>query len=179
VRKLVVAVLLVVSTAACSTGSPRSNGSPAPSTGASSTRGSAEPSARPTFTDLTEGDTESVVKLRAYYPDDRSAVVEPIIFMQGPDFCAAFDLPDEDPRCNRDWSTEDSSTKVTLPVSAGVKLLTMNGAVEECINWDTMLGSCAWSKTKLAQAAKNDSDLMVQLTTRDATITKIVEIYTP
>jgi len=174
VRKLVVAALLVLSTAACSTGSPRSSGSPAPSTSASAT-----PSTRPTFTDLTRGDTESVVKLRAYYPDDRSAVVEPIIFMQGPDFCQAFDLPESDPRCNRDWSTEDSSTKVTLPVSAKVKLLTMNGAVEECINWETLLGTCAWPKAKLAQAAKEDPDLMVRLTTRDATITKIAEIYTP
>lgn len=176
-RRLFAAALLVTLTAACSPGGPGPDVSPPAS--AAAAKPSVKPSARPTFTDLTEGDTESVVKLRAYYPDDRSAVVEPVIFLQSPDFCKAFDLPDDDPRCNRDWATEDSSTKVTLPVSPAVKLFTMNGAVEGCIDWEKLVGTCVWRADRLARAVADDADLMVRLTTRDATITKIAEIYTP
>jgi hypothetical protein len=175
VRGLVcVALLAALGTAGCGTGGP----SVAPSASASVSAGT-QPSARPTFADVTTGDTESVVKLHAYDPAALSAVVEPIIFMQGPDFCAAFGLPESDERCMRAWTAEESNTKVTLPVSATATLLTTNGAVEQCMNWTLGVGTCAWSKAKLAEHTRNDPGTMVRLTTRAGTITRLAEIYTP
>ncbi|BCJ48863.1 hypothetical protein Asp14428_03380 [Actinoplanes sp. NBRC 14428] len=168
-KRLLPLVALALLAACTSTGEPR----PAPSSAAPTG------SPRPTFADVSRGDTDSVVRLRAYEPRARSVVVEPTIFMQGPDFCTAFALPESDPRCNLEWTTEDSKTKVTLPVDAGARLLTMNGGDPDCLDDKSMAGTCRLTETQFSALLKNSGDLLVRLRTRDGTVVQMAEVYTP
>jgi hypothetical protein len=133
----------------------------------------------PTFTDVSHGDTNSIVKLLKYDPKARAAVVEPVVFLDGPAFCRAFRIPETDPRCEREWVTEDSRIKVTLPVTARVRLLTVKDGDASCVNEQTGAGSCPWSSRDLAQHAAPGRDLLVRLTTADGAATTIAELYLP
>ena len=165
-----VAGLLV---AGCVGGSADDNPAPAASSG----RPSAAPT--PTFADVTRGDTESVVKLIVYDGEARSAVVEPVVFMQAPDFCAAFRLPDTDPRCEREWATEDSHLKATLPVSAKAKLATVRDGDPACIGADTGAGTCAMTKSEFKGWLPDHPESLFRLTTRDGTVVELAEMYLP
>ncbi|MFI7543925.1 hypothetical protein [Actinoplanes sp. NPDC049599] len=134
----------------------------------------------PTFAEVHRGDTESVVKLHRFDPRARAVVVEPTVFLQGPDFCAAFHLPGTDPRCDRAWATEDSRVKVTLPVSADAELLSIRDGSPECLDDRTGAGTCRWPASALAgRVSADEGGLLVRLTTKDGTATRIAEVYVP
>ena len=133
----------------------------------------------PTFAEVHRGDTESVVLLRKYDPRNRAVVVEPTVFMQGPDFCEAFHLPGTDRRCERAWATEDSKVKVTLPLSPRAVLLSVGDGSAECIDEPTGAGRCRWGPADLAERVDADDSMLVRLTTEDGTATRIAEVYIP
>ncbi|WP_305789720.1 hypothetical protein [Symbioplanes lichenis] len=168
-RILLALAVVVGALTACSTTSP----SAAPAS-------SAPASPIPTFADVSRGDSKSVVKLISFDPQARSAVAEPTIFMQGPDFCEAFQLPASDPRCERDWSTEDSNTRVTVPIAADAELFTIHGGDPECFSGDSLVvGTCELTPAKFATLSQESGEMLVQLTVVDGTARKIAEVYTP
>lgn len=168
-RGLLLPLIVLTVLAGCSTtGGPQ----PGPSPSAASPK--------PTFADVSRGDTDSVVRLRAYDPAADSAVVEPTVFMQGPDFCVAFRLPDDDPRCDQEWTTEDSHTKVTLPVDGHARLLTVHGGDPTCIGGTTGAGSCPLTAEAFGALLRHSGgDLLIKLRTEDGTVVEMAELYTP
>jgi hypothetical protein len=169
VRRLLLPLIALTVLAACGTTEEPQPG-PSPSA----------VSPKPTFADVSRGDTDSVVRLRAYDPAAASAVVEPTVFMQGPDFCVAFRLPDDDPRCDQEWTTEDSHTKVTLPVDDHARLLTVRGGDPECIGAKTGAGSCPLTGAAFRALLRHSGgDLLVKLRTEDGTVMEMAELYTP
>jgi hypothetical protein len=174
----VVLAAAVLMTAACGTGAPTTP-SAAPSSAAGNP--STEPAApQPTSAAPTHGSTTSVVKLYAYDAAARSAVVEPIIFMAGPDFCKKFKVKSSDPRCDREWTTEESHAKITVPVSSAAKLTTWDDHKDgDCIGSMTSGGICPTSTSEFTKWVKENPEGFVVITTRDGTITKIAEMYLP
>jgi hypothetical protein len=166
---------LVAALALLTAGCSASDEPPPPA--ATSAPASAAPT--PTFTDVSRGDTESVVKLLKYDARALAVVVEPTVFLDGTAFCTAFGIPGTDPRCERDWVTEDSKTKVTLPLGARAKLLTVRDGDPECIDERTGAGACSWAPAELARRAAPADGILVRLTTEDGTATRIAEVYLP
>lgn len=167
-KRLLLVAPLVFALAACSSPDPVS---PAPTA-------SSSVAPTPTFTDVFRGDSSSVVRLRAYDPRARSVVVEPVVFLQGPDYCAAYHVSGTDPRCDRDWVTEDSRTKTTLPVSTKAELLSVRGGEAECIG-DDGAGTCPLPRDERVRWSTGDPDLLLRLTVRDGTATRLAELFLP
>jgi hypothetical protein len=174
VRRFLAMATAVLATAACGTNAPSATPSfaPPPST--------APAPPRPSFADLTRGDSTSVVKLYAYDPTADSAVVEPIIFMDGPAFCRKFKVKAGDPRCDREWTTEESHTRVTVPVVAKPRLNAWeNAAGDDCIGTLTTGSTCAVSVTTFTKRAKANPAGFVVITVKAGVATKLSEMYTP
>jgi hypothetical protein len=135
---------------------------------------------QPTFADLTRGSTTSVVKLFAYDARHRSAIVEPIVFMTGDEFCKTFKIKKSDPRCDEEWTTEESHTKITMPVAATPKLYTWDdGEGGVCIGEPAAGGTCPTTARAFARWLTEQPGGMVAITTRNATVTRMAQIYTP
>ena len=135
---------------------------------------------QPTFADPLRDNTTSVVKLYSYNAAAGSAVVEPIIFMDGPAFCKAFKLKSGDPRCQREWTTEESHTKITVPVVQQPRLTTWDDHEGgDCIGSMTTGSTCPTSASEFAKWVEDNPEGFAVITTNDGTITKIAEMYTP
>jgi hypothetical protein len=174
----IVLAAAVLTTAACGTVAPST--SPLPPSSAA-VKPSTKPAApQPSYADPTRDDTTSVAKLYAYDAAAHSAVVEPIIFLDGPSFCKAFKIKSTDPRCDREWTTEESHTKITVPVSRQPKLTTWDDQKGgDCIGTMTSGGTCPTSVSAFAKWVKDNPNGFVVITTKSGTITKIAEMYLP
>lgn len=169
---LTTALLLI---AGCDSATP---GSAAPDPATPPPAVSAAPT--PTFADLTRGDVRSAVKLRGYDAGNRSAVVEPIIFMAGDAFCETYDVDPLDPRCSREWTTEDSRTRITMPLAAKPEFFTWetpDGSV--CIESPEDGGACPMTAKAFAAWAADSTGEMLAITVRGGVITRLAQIYTP
>lgn len=153
---------------------------PAGSGRASSAPVSKAPTPGPTFADLTKGSKSSTVNLYSYDATAHSAVVEPIIFMDGPAFCKAFKLKPSDSRCQRDWADEESHLKVTVPVVAKPKLTRWDDHRDgDCIGTMTGGGTCPATEAEFAAWLKDNPGGFAVITLVNGTATKIAEMYTP
>jgi hypothetical protein len=177
-RAVIVLLAVLLTTAACA--DPERTATlvtPSSAAGRPSTRA---PAPQPTYTDITRGDSTSVVKLYAYDPRAHSAVAEPVIFLDGPAFCKAFKLKSSDPRCDRDWATEESHTKVTVPVVAQPKLMAWDDHHEgDCTGTITSGGVCRTTTADFADWLRQNPKGFAVLTVKDGTVTKIAEMFTP
>jgi hypothetical protein len=174
----VVLATAVLATAACGPG--ESTGPPVrPSTVAAGP--SSKPAGvQPTYADPSRGSSTSVVKLYSYDAVAHSAVVEPIVFMDGGAYCTKFKVKPSDPRCDREWTSEESHTKITVPVSRKPTLNAWDdGRGGDCIGGMTSGGVCPVPAATFAAWLKDNPEGFAVITTRDGTITKIAEMYTP
>jgi predicted Ser/Thr protein kinase len=131
-----------------------------------------------TFTDVRKGSTTSIVKVRGYYPKSRSIVVEPVLFMTGDEYCTTFKLkPSPDAPCERAWVTEDSRMTVTLPTAAAPKLTSTFDDPERCTGDPVTVGLCTITADRLAERFGDEG--LAEITTTDATVTTIAEVYLP
>jgi len=106
--------------------------------------------------------------------------VEPIIFLDGTAFCKAFTIKPTDPQCERDWQAAESHAKITVPVLAEPKLTTWDDRKGgDCIGSMTGGGTCPISAAAFAERLKDNPKEFAVITTRDGTIVKIAEMYTP
>lgn len=174
-RALVVLAFLLVA-GGCGTatnpGAAPSGPAPEPSSAAPSSEPSPEKSA-PTFGDVTQGSTKTVVKMYSFDADNQSAVVEPIDFKTG--VCAA-----DDNDCNREWDAEDSHRKVTVPIADEPQFFNWqddNGDV--CIKKPEDGGTCPMKPKAFATWIKENPGEMVAVTTDNGEITRAALIYVP
>jgi hypothetical protein len=180
-RKLSVVALAVavLTTAACGTTTQSSGPWVTPSSVA------AKPSSpvaapKPTFTDPLHGSTTSVVKLYSYDAGAHSAVLEPIVFLEGPVYCKKFKIKASDPRCRREWTTDESHSKITVPVVPKPRLNAWDDGKEgDCIGSPVTGSVCPVSPAAFATWLKENPAGFAVITTKDGTITKIAQMYTP
>lgn len=139
---------------------------------------SAAPSV-PAFTDVSRGDTDSIVKLLRFTPGNGQAVVvEPVIFLTNPEFCETFHIPADDKRCNSAWNTADSEAKITLPRADDAVLALVNQAdLSACMD-DLGAGSCEASATDFANRL-GDGPHLIRLTTQNGVAVRLAELYVP
>jgi hypothetical protein len=137
------------------------------------------PATRQKFADATAADYASAVKVLTFDPAERSTVVELIIFMPGPDYCASFGVSPIDIRCGRDYVVEDSHTKVALPLSATVKLRTTRGGDDRCIGTMASGGTCKATMASFATALRELPEMPARLTVRNGEVVTLAQIYTP
>lgn len=181
--RIAVTVAALVLLAGCGTNTPSDSSWKTPPASASASVAASPTAVGPTFADLTQGSKTSVVKLYSYDGEAHSAVVEPIIFMSGPDFCKAFKLKGADAPCENDWASKDSHTKVTVPVVANPKLLTWDGGAADengdCVGTITSGGVCPISATKFTKWSNENPQAFAVVTMVKGTVTKIAQMYTP
>jgi hypothetical protein len=154
-------------------GSPSSS-SPGPST-------SVKPAAPgPTYPDVTKGDSSTAAWLTNFDATAHSAVIDPVIFMEGPTYCKKYRIRASDARCNEDYVIVDSHQKAAIPVSPAVKLYTAFSDTEDCAGLIETGGRCPITEAKFATLAKtNKNDFLVHVTIVDGTATRLAEEYRP
>ena len=190
-RKLI-AVALVLAAGGCGTNTPTA--APAPVTSAPSSAPSSAPTSAPTsapaskkpvasprFADLTQGSTTSVVRLHSYDAKNASAVVEPMIFMTGDAYCRTFKIKRSDSRCvSEAYVTEESHTKVTVPIAAEAKYFTWEGTDGSvCVEAPEKGGTCPMTEKQFGAFFKLNKRPMVAVATKDGTLTRLAVVYTP
>jgi hypothetical protein len=177
-RRLLCAVLLLP-VAACGTSDDGRSAAPEPTASAAATTAAPQssPSAEvaPGFVELT-GDANASVRVVSLDFKNRSAVVEPILFMRGRDYCKVMKISPVQKRCSEELVIEGSKTKVTLPIATDVDLRTI-GYGEECIGSMTSGAMCRATLAEFKQNVSKGSP--VRITLDDGTIAKIAELYMP
>ena len=179
-RRNLLALLLVAGVAGgCGTGP--ADDSTAVGASPSSPPSSGPAVRQPRFADLTQGSTTSVVKLHAYDPANASAVVEPMIFMTGDAYCKAFRIKRSDGRCvHHAYVTEESHTKVTVPLAADVDYFTWEDPQGDvCIDAPEKGGTCPMTAEQFATWYAAGTGEMVAVATRDGAVTRMAIVYTP
>jgi len=200
VKRKLIAVALVLAAGGCGTSTPNAapaptptgpaSAGPAPTTSAptsaptsspASSPASKKPVPPPRFADLTQGSTTSVVKLHNYDAKNASAVVEPIIFMTGDAYCRAFKIKRSDSRCvSEAYVTEESHTKVTVPIAPKAKYFTWEGTDGSvCIDAPEKGGTCPMTEKQFTGWFKLNKQAMVAVATQDGAITRMATVYTP
>ncbi|MEV4706667.1 hypothetical protein [Actinoplanes sp. NPDC049316] len=178
-KRALLAVVLILMAGGCGTATPEASAPPVPSASASPSPSAAAP--QPRFADLTQGSTTSVVNLHAYDAENASAVVEPIIFMTGDAYCRTFKLKRSDNRCvHHEYVTEESHTKITVPIATTAKYFTWEGADGDvCIDAPEKGGTCPMTAKEFAGWFKLNKGAMVAIATEDGTVTRMAIVYTP
>ena len=177
---VVLAFVLVAGGCGTATQTGAGPSGPAPSSAAPPSEPPSKPSSKPspeksapTFGDVTQGSTKTVVKMYSFDADNQSAVVEPIDFKTG--VCAA-----DDDDCNREWDAEDSHRKVTVPVADKPKFFNwQNDNGDVCIKKPEDGGTCPMKPKAFATWIKENPGEMVAVTTDNGEITRAALIYVP
>jgi hypothetical protein len=181
-RAVALAVVMLAATA-CGSGDPETPaGGPGTFTGPS-----AAPDVQPTFADLTSGDAATVAILQSFNADALSAVVEPTIMMTGEEYCTRYRTSGSGDICAQPWTTIDSRTKVTLPVSADATFASIGDGRPDCV--DSELGSgarCAATLEQFAEWANNNSNplvrseaKLVRVEIKNGVAVRLAEVHTP
>lgn len=195
-RKLLASLLLVVVVGGCGPGSPDASSTPTASPPAVSGDGgpASDPQGTPTgtpsssaavpqprFADLTQGSTTSVVTLHSYDPANASAVVEPVILMTSDAYCRAFKIDRADGRCTqRAFITEESHTKVTVPLADEVDYFTWEDAEGNvCMDASEKGGTCPMTGKQFAAWFALNKGSMVAVDTELGVITRMAIVYMP
>ncbi|MEV4641376.1 hypothetical protein AB0J80_28935 [Actinoplanes sp. NPDC049548] len=132
--------------------------------------------ARDPFPDVTR-DGSATVLLLSFDPRARSAVVEPAVFLPGPDYCEAFGISPIDVRCAQEIAIEGDKTRVTLPLAAEPELRGVGDGDTECLGSMTGGATCAVTPAYIQDLAK--ADAAVSVTVRDGVLVRIAELYQP
>jgi hypothetical protein len=136
-------------------------------------------SSAPVFADLTAPDVESAVEVLAFDPVAASAVVEPIIFMAGGDFCTSYGIAPDDPRCRRAYVIEQSRTKITLPLDPQVRLRTARGGDKPCRGTIAAGATCPASMTEFAATVQARPETPARITVRGGVVVGLAQLYAP
>ncbi|MDP9795981.1 hypothetical protein J2S43_004493 [Catenuloplanes nepalensis] len=176
-KKLLVSLPLLLLLAACGSAPDDDTSSPSPSATPSAVP-SATPST-PAFTDVSRGDTDSIVRLLQFTPGrNQAVVVEPVIFMTNPEFCETFRIPADDKRCTYAWSTAGSEAKITLPrADDAIFALVDQSDLSACMD-DMGAGSCEVPATDFADHV-GEGPTLIRLTTDDGVAVRLAELYVP
>ncbi|MEU4240904.1 serine/threonine-protein kinase [Actinoplanes sp. NPDC026619] len=127
------------------------------------------------------GAASSVVKLYSYDPAAHVVVVEPVLYLAGPDYCTLFKIKQTDERCNQETTIVESHLKVTLPAAARPALTTWDDpqAEGDCIGSMTSGGLCPIKPAAFSEWLKSDPLGLAAVTTKAGQATKLAEMYRP
>ena len=122
-----------------------------------------------------------MVIVHSYDAKNASAVVEPIIFMTGDAYCRTFKIKRSDSRCvSHAYVTEESRTKVTVPIAARAKYFTWEGTGGEvCLDAPEKGGTCPMTEKQFAAWFKLNKQGMVAVATEDGALTRLAVVFTP
>jgi hypothetical protein len=186
-RRAALAVPVLATIAAMATGcgtnqSPTfadGSASAPPSSAPSKAAPTPTPAPAPTFPDVTRGSTAVTANLLSYDAAAGSAVVVPTLMLTGEDYCKRFKVKASDSRCQREWITVDSHTKITLPVGPDAKLLSFKDGDPGCVGNMIAGGTCPVSKKEFAAWTKDNPEGLIRISTKDGTIVKMAQVFTP
>jgi hypothetical protein len=104
-----------------------------------------------------------------------------MIFMTGDAYCRAFKIKRTDDRCvHHEYVTEESHTKVTVPIAPAVKYFTWEGPEGEvCIDAPEKGGTCPMTEKQFAEWFKVNKRGWVAVATEDGAVTRMSVVYTP
>jgi hypothetical protein len=167
VRRLLLATVLLL--AACSTPSPAPTPSPS----------SSGPPPPVTFTDVSRGDTDSIVKLLEFrVGKNQAVVVEPVFYLPNPEFCDRFGIPLDDKQCVYEWDTKDSQAKITVPrADDAVFALVDHDNLRKCLD-ERGAGSCEVSAQEFDDWISG-GHVLIRLVTRDGVAVRLAELNLP
>ncbi|MEV4708141.1 hypothetical protein [Actinoplanes sp. NPDC049316] len=167
-RRLLVLLPLVLLLAACD-----SDTSP-PAAPAVASR-----SAAPAFTDVSRGDTDSIVRLLSFRPGRNTAVVvEPVIVMNNPAFCQAYGIPPDDKRCAYPWNIARSEAKITLPRADDAELALLDPDHPDRCTDRTGAATCTVSAGEFDDRL-GDHEELIRLQTRNGVAVRLAEFRPP
>ncbi|MFD0517572.1 serine/threonine-protein kinase [Paractinoplanes durhamensis] len=135
-----------------------------------------------TFPDLTgTGPATSVVKLYAYDPAAHVAVAEPVLYLDGTDYCTRFKIKQGDGRCEQETIIVESHLKVTVPTANRPALTTWDDPTGEgdCIGTMRSGGLCPIKQAAFTAWLKGDPQGLAAITTSGGTATKLAQMYRP
>jgi hypothetical protein len=159
------------------TASPAGAGSSASATPKTSVR---PPAPGPSYVDVTKGDSSTAVLLYSFDPAVHSAVVEPVIYMEGPTYCTKYRIRQSDSRCNLETVTVQSHQKATVPVSPQAKFFLAVSGDRDCVGSIELGGSCPATSEQFTQLVEqNGGGLVAHVTIKDGTATRLAEEYHP
>lgn len=178
-RAIAVAMSPLLFLTGCGTGSAGAD--PAASRGGAPKTSVKPPAANPSYADVTRGDSSTAALLYTFDAEVRSAVLEPVLFMDGPAYCTKFRVKLSNAQCQREWVIVESHQKAAVPVSRQAKLYTASSDTEDCSGSMERGGTCLVTTAEfaklMAQAGKNN--FLVHVTITDGTIIRIAEEYRP
>jgi len=132
------------------------------------------------FPDLTgKGTAAAVAKLYSYDPAAQVAVVEPVLFLTGPDYCTLFKIKQTDARCEQEYTIIESHLRVTFPVTARPALTTWNDPNGDCVGSMTSGGTCPTKPAAFASWLKDNPRGLVAVTISGGVVTRLAQMYTP
>ncbi|WP_189077471.1 hypothetical protein [Mangrovihabitans endophyticus] len=170
-RLLTLALVLLL--AACDAGAGARSGDPV--TGDAT---SAAPGATPAYTDVSRGDTDSIVKLLSFAPGKhRAVIVKPVIYLPNPQFCATYRIPRDDKRCSYAWGAAESGAKITLPRADDAVLMLVKDDPAKCVD-DSGAGTCQVSGGAFDDWLGNGEEL-IRLQTRNGVAVRLAELHLP
>ena len=166
--------------AGCAKDEPARQAAPTPTQSHAPKTSVKPPAASPSYPDVTQGDSSTAALLYSFDAAAHSAVIEAVIFMEGPSYCQKYRIRSTDGRCERDWVLVQSHQKAAVPVSPDVKLFTADSTTGDCIGSIDQGGSCPVTTTKFSSMAAADrNDFLVYVTIKAGTVTRIAEEYRP
>jgi hypothetical protein len=123
----------------------------------------------------------SPVKIYSFDPAAHVVVVEPILFLSGPDYCTMFKIKQTEGQCQIDWESVDSHLKLSLPVSGQPLLYSFNNSEGDtvCVGGFSTGGTCPIKSAVFAKWVKENPAGLVAVTTTGGRVTKLAEMYTP
>jgi hypothetical protein len=130
---------------------------------------------------LGNGHVSSVVKLFSYDPAAHVVVVEPVLYLAGPDYCKLFKIKPNDGQCEQETTLTESHLRLTIPTRTQPTLTTYDNAEGDGACVGTMIsgGVCPAGPTAFAKWAKANPQGLVAVTTTDGVVTKLAEMYSP
>lgn len=138
------------------------------------------PAPGPSYVDVTKGDSSTAVMLYSFDPAVHSAVVEPVIYMEGPTYCTKYRIRQSDSRCNLETVTVQSHQRATVPVSPQAKFFLAVSGDRDCVGSIEKGGICPATTDQFTKlVGENRGGFVVHLTIEDGTATRIAEEYHP
>jgi hypothetical protein len=138
------------------------------------------PAPGPSYPDVTKGDSSTAAMLYSFDATVHSAVIEPVIYMEGPTYCKKYRIRQSDARCSLEIITVQSHQKAAVPVSPDAKLFAAESGNRDCSGSVEEGGSCSVTTAQFTTLVdQNKGGFVVHMTIVDGTATRIAEEYQP
>ncbi|WP_203816839.1 serine/threonine-protein kinase, partial [Paractinoplanes ferrugineus] len=136
----------------------------------------------PKFADLLgKGPVTSAAKLYSYDSAADAAVVEPVLYLSGPDYCTLFKLKSDDEKCEQETAIVESHLRLSIPVRAEPAFATWEDADGEgrCVGTMTGGGTCPIKEPEFTGWLRENPQALIGISTSGGVVTRLAEMYSP